>query len=42
MNLEELIFLFSPKVIFFQEVKLSKVALPYSSTNIKVKATTKK
>jgi hypothetical protein len=42
MNLEELMILFSPKVVFFQGVKLSNVALPYSSTNKKVKATTKK
>jgi len=40
MNLEELIILFIPKVVFFHGVKLSKVALPCSSTNKKVKATT--
>jgi len=33
MNLEELMILFIPQVAFFQGVKLSKVVLPYSSTN---------
>jgi len=37
MNLEELMILFIPQVVFFQGVKLSKVALPYSSTNKKIK-----
>ena len=37
MNLEELMILFIPQVAFFQGVKLSKVALPYSSTNKKIK-----
>jgi hypothetical protein len=41
MNLEGLIILFSPKVVFFQGAKLPKVTLP-CSTNKKVKATTKK
>jgi len=37
MNLEELMILFIPQVAFFQGVKLLKVALPYSSTNKKIK-----
>ena len=37
MNLEELMILFIPQVAFFQGVKLSKFALPYSSTNKKIK-----
>jgi hypothetical protein len=41
MNLEKLMILFIAQVVFFQGVKLSKVALPCSSTNKKVKATTK-
>jgi len=40
MNLEELMILFIPQVAFLQGVKLSKVALPYSSTNKKNKRTT--
>jgi len=37
MNLEELMILFIPQVAFFQGIMLSKVALPYSSTNKKIK-----
>jgi len=37
MNLEGLMILFMPQVAFFQGVKLSKVALPYTSTNKKIR-----
>ena len=37
MNLEELMILVVPQVAFFQGVKLSEVALAYSSTNKKIK-----
>ena len=36
MTLEELIFLFIPKSLFFQGAKPSKVALPCSKTLLKV------
>ena len=39
MTLEELIFLFIPKSLFFQGAKPSKVALPCLKTLLKVKRT---
>ena len=39
MTLEELIFLFILKNLFFQEAKPSKVALPCSKTLLKIKRT---
>ena len=37
MHFKELMILFIPQVAFFKGVKLSKAALPYSSTNKKIK-----